>query len=49
MEVEERTVRMTNFRKQGAQLGWKVPERRIGHREILDMPEEHLKFLVKAV
>ena len=49
MEEEERTVRMTNFRKQGAQLGWEVPERRIGHREILEMPEGRLKFLVKAV
>ena len=49
MEGEERTVRMTNLRKQGAQLGWEVPERRIGHREILEMPEGRLKFLVKAV
>ena len=49
MEEEERMVRMTNFRKQGAQLGWEVPERKIGHREILEMPEGRLKFLVKAV
>ena len=49
MEEEERTVRMTHFRKQGAQLGWEVPERKLGHREILEMPESRLKFLVKAV
>ena len=49
MEEEGRTVRMTNFKKQGAQLGWEVPERKLGHREILEMPESRLKFLVKAV
>ena len=49
MEEEERTVRMTHFRKQGAQLGWEVPERKLGHREVLEMPEGRLRFLVKAV
>ena len=49
MEEEARVVRMTNLKKQGAQLGWEVPERRIGHKEILEMPEGRLKFLVKAV
>ena len=49
MEEEKRTVRMTSFSKQGAQMGWEVPERRLGHREILDMPEGRLKFLIKSV
>ena len=48
MEEEQRTVRMTNFSKQGAPMSWKVPEQRTGHREILKMPEGRLKFLVKS-
>ena len=49
MEEEKRTVKMTSLSKQGAPMGWEVPERRIGHREILEMPEGRLKFLVKSV
>ena len=49
MEEEERIVRLTNCSSQGAPMNWEVPERRLGHREVMEMPEGRLKFLVKSV
>ena len=49
MEEERRTVKMTSLSTQGAPMNWEVPERRLSHKEVLDMPEGTFKFLVKSV
>ena len=48
-EEQRRTVRMTGLGKQGGHLRWEVPERKINSKELVMMPEDRLKFLVKAV
>ena len=48
-EEDRRVVKMAGLAKQGAHMRWEVPERKISHREILNMPESRLAFLVKAV
>ena len=48
-EEERRTVRMTGLAKQGRHLRWEVPERKISSRDLVMMPEDRLKFLVKSV
>ena len=48
-EEERRRVRMTGLAKQGGHLRWEVPDRKITPREIVNMPEDKFKFLVKSV
>ena len=48
-EEDRRRVRIANLAKQGASTKWQVPERRLNQREIINMPEERFKFLVKSV
>lgn len=40
---------MTGLAKQGGHLRWEVPERKITPRDLVLMPEERFKFLVKSV
>ena len=35
MEEEKRTVKMTGLSKQGAQIDWEVPERRVSSMDII--------------
>ena len=48
-EEERRRVKMTGLAKQGGHLRWEVPERKITPRDLVLMPEERFKFLVKSV
>ena len=48
-EEDRRKVRMTGLSKQGGHLKWEVPERKISSRDLVNMPEDRFKFLVKAV
>ena len=48
-EEDRGRVRIANLAKQGASTKWQVPERRLNQREIINMPEERFKFLVKSV
>lgn len=48
-EEDRRRVRIANLAKQGASTRWQVPERRLNQRDIINMPEERFKFLVKSV
>ena len=48
-EEDRRRVRMTGLSKQGGHLKWEVPERKISSRDLVNMSEDRLKFLVKAV
>ena len=48
-EEDRRVVRMTGLAKQGAHMRWEVPERKISHRDIINMPESRFAFLIKAV
>ena len=48
-EEDRRRVRMTGLSKQGGHMRWEVPERKISTRDIVCMPEDRLKFLIKAV
>ena len=48
-EEERRQVKMTGLAKQGGHLRWEVPERKITPRDLVLMPEERFKFLVKSV
>ena len=48
-EEERRTVRMTGLAKQGGHLRWEVPARKVSPRDLVMMPEDRLKFLVKSV
>ena len=48
-EEDRRRVRMTGLSKQGGHMRWEVPERKISTRDIVYMPEDRLKFLIKAV
>ena len=48
-EEDRRIVRMTGLSKQGGHLRWEVPERKISSRDLVNMSEDRLKFLVKAV
>ena len=49
MEEEKRVVRMTGLSKQGAPMNWEVPERRVSSKDIINMQEGQLEFLVKSV
>ena len=48
-EEERRRVKMTGLSKQGGQMRWEVPERKIGTRDLVSMTEDRLKFLIKSV
>ena len=48
-EEERRRLRMTGLSKQGGQMRWEVPERKIGTRDLVSMTEDRLKFLIKSV
>ena len=48
-EEERRTVKMTGLAKQGSHMRWEVPARKLSPREVVMMPEDRLKFLVKSV
>ena len=48
-EEDRRTVKMTGLAKQGGQLRWEVPARKVSSRDLVMMPEERLKFIVKSV
>ena len=48
-EEDKRVVKMTGLAKQGAQMRWEVPERKISHKEMVNMPESRFAFLMKAV
>ena len=48
-EEERRTVKMTGLAKQGGHLRWEVPARKLSPRDLVMMPEDRFKFLVKAV
>ena len=48
-EEDKRVVKMTGLAKQGAPMRWEVPERKISHKEMVNMPESRFAFLMKAV
>ena len=48
-EEDRRRVKMASLAKQGAHTKWEVPERKLSHRDIINMPETRIKFLVKSV
>ena len=48
-EEERRNVRMTGLAQQGAHLRWEVPARRISPSDLVTMPEDRFRFMVKAV
>ena len=48
-EEDRRRVKMTGLARQGGHMGWEVPERRITARDIVLMPEDRFRFLVKSV
>ena len=48
-EEERRTVKMTGLAKQGGHLRWEMPARKLSPRDLVMMPEDRFKFLVKAV
>ena len=48
-EEETRIVQMTQLAKQGQHLRWEVPQRRVKPDDLLKMPDERLKFIIKAV
>ena len=48
-EEEIRRARIAGLSKQAASTRWQVPERKLGHREIISTSEASLKFLIKSV
>ena len=42
-------VKMAQMSKQGQNLRWEVPQRRINPNNLINMSEESLKFIIKAV
>ena len=48
-EKEKRRIRMAGLAKQGANIRWEVPERRLSHRDVINASETSLKFLIKSV
>ena len=48
-EEEERIVKMTTLSKQGSHLKWEAPQRRLKQSDLITMPDERLKFLIKSV
>ena len=48
-EEDRRRVKMTGLARQGGHMRWEVPERKMNSREIVNMPEDRFKFLVKSV
>ena len=48
-EEEQRVINMQSLSKQGAQMRWEVPQRRINQTDLTEMSEERLKFLIKSV
>lgn len=40
---------MASLAKHGAHTRWEVPERKLSHRDMINMPETRIKFLVKSV
>ena len=41
-EEERRRMKMTGLSKQGGQMRWEVPERKIGTRDLVSMTEDRL-------
>ena len=48
-EEDRRRVRMAGLSKQGGQTRWEVPERKLSSKDVVNMPEDRFKFLMKAV
>ena len=48
-EEESRVVKIAQLSKQGQNLRWEVPQRRISPNNLINMSEESLKFIIKAV
>ena len=49
-EEEERIVKMTTLSKQGSHnMKWEAPQRRLNQSDLITMPDERLKFLIKSV
>ena len=48
-EEHQRVVNMTMLSQQGAHLKWEVPQRRLNQTDLIGMPEEKLKFLIKSI
>ena len=48
-EEERRVVKMTQLVKQGQNLRWEVPQRRIKSSELNRMSDDNFKFLIKSV
>ena len=48
-EEEDRVANIASLTKQGAHLKWEVPQRRLTQNDLINMPEERIKFLIKSV
>ena len=48
-EEEGRVANIASLTKQGAHLKWEVPQRRLTQNDLINMPEERIKFLIKSV
>ena len=48
-EEDRIIVKMAGLAKQGAHMIWEVPERNFSHRDLINMPESRIAFLIKAV
>ena len=48
-EEDQRRVKATSFSKQGANLHWETNQKKINHKEIMNMSESRLKFIMKSV
>ena len=48
-EEEGRVADMASLPKQGAHLKWEVPQRRLTQNDLINMPEERMRFLIRSV
>ena len=48
-EEDQRRVKATSFSKQGANLQWETNQKKMNHKEIMNMSESRLKFIMKSV
>ena len=48
-EEERRVLKIAQLSKQGQNLRWEVPQRQISPNNLINMSEESLKFIIKAV
>ena len=46
---EDRVATITSLSKQGAHTKWEVPQRRLNQSDLMNMPEERIRFLIKSV